>query len=178
MHPYEMYQLTIERREDRLVKVRPGSLYHTVARLARDELVRAIGVDREGNRPERTTYEITEPGQVALRSWITEALGTPMAEYPRFSLAVAESHNLPKDEVIALLRRRRELVDRRRDELVGGVEDAERAGVPALFHLDIGYSIAIAEAESRWLGATLDDLTSGRLGWLDCLPTAPTHRTN
>ena len=27
MHPYEMYQLLMARHEDRLVKVRPGTLY-------------------------------------------------------------------------------------------------------------------------------------------------------
>ena len=38
MHPYEMYSLLIHRQAEYLVKVRPGSLYHTVERLARDEL--------------------------------------------------------------------------------------------------------------------------------------------
>ena len=36
MHPYEMFQTTIEREEDRLTKIRPGTLYHTVDRLAAD----------------------------------------------------------------------------------------------------------------------------------------------
>ncbi|BAS16724.1 transcriptional regulator protein [Arthrobacter sp. Hiyo8] len=31
MHPYEMYQLLMARHEDRLVKVRPGTLYHASA---------------------------------------------------------------------------------------------------------------------------------------------------
>lgn len=29
-HPYEMYQVLMARHEDRLVKVRPGTLYHAV----------------------------------------------------------------------------------------------------------------------------------------------------
>ena len=29
MHPYEMFQTTVERREDRLAKIRPGTMYHT-----------------------------------------------------------------------------------------------------------------------------------------------------
>lgn len=66
MHPYEMYQTLIHRSEDRIVKVRPGSLYHTVARMADQGLARVTGTEREGNRPERTTYEITERGHLAL----------------------------------------------------------------------------------------------------------------
>ena len=34
MHAYEMYQLLLSRHNNRIVKVRPGSLYHTVERLA------------------------------------------------------------------------------------------------------------------------------------------------
>ena len=30
MHPYEMYQLMLQRREDRVVKVSAGSLYRAV----------------------------------------------------------------------------------------------------------------------------------------------------
>ena len=47
MHPYEMYQLLIARHEDRLVKVRPGTLYHAVGRLEDQGLVTATGTDRE-----------------------------------------------------------------------------------------------------------------------------------
>ena len=66
MHPYEMYQLLIARHEDRLVKVRPGTLYHAVGRLEEQGLVTATGTDREGNRPERTTYTISAAGREAL----------------------------------------------------------------------------------------------------------------
>ena len=31
-HPYEVFQEMLKRREDRLVKVRPGTLYHAVNR--------------------------------------------------------------------------------------------------------------------------------------------------
>ena len=37
MHPYEMYQLAAARRGDQLVKIKPGSLYHTVTRLEKQD---------------------------------------------------------------------------------------------------------------------------------------------
>ena len=40
MHPYEMYQILLLRKEDRIVKVRPGSLYHAVNKLEEGGLVR------------------------------------------------------------------------------------------------------------------------------------------
>src|SRR5690606_5582305 len=106
MHPYEMFQTLVSRGEDRLVKVRPGSLYHTVSRLADQKLVRADGVDREGNRPERTTYRITDEGREVLRTRIAEILRAPCPEYPEFLIGLAESPSLPADQVAELLRER------------------------------------------------------------------------
>src|SRR3954447_10538864 len=80
MHPYEMYQTLVHRREDRNVKVRPGSLYHAVDRLAREGLVDAVGVDREGKRPERTSYAITAGGRRALDDRVATMLATPAEE--------------------------------------------------------------------------------------------------
>jgi DNA-binding PadR family transcriptional regulator len=60
MHGYEMFQTLVARREDRIVKVRPGSLYHVVYRLAQEKLIRQTSTGRAGNRPERTIFEITD----------------------------------------------------------------------------------------------------------------------
>ena len=68
MHPYEMYQLSMQRRDHRLVKIKPGTLYHAVRRLAESGLVAVVSTEREGNRPERTTYEITDAGRDQLQS--------------------------------------------------------------------------------------------------------------
>jgi DNA-binding PadR family transcriptional regulator len=40
MHGYEMFQTLVERHADRIVKVRPGSLYHVVDRLTEEKLIR------------------------------------------------------------------------------------------------------------------------------------------
>ncbi|WP_235347412.1 PadR family transcriptional regulator [Arthrobacter sp. SPG23] len=106
MHPYEMYQLLMARHEDRLVKVRPGTLYHAVGRLEERGLVETAGTDREGNRPERTTYRITPAGREALTERLQDMLAEPVNEYPSFPLAVAEAYNLPAAVVLDLLDRR------------------------------------------------------------------------
>ena len=104
MHPYEMYQLASVRRGDQLVKIKPGSLYHTVSRLEKQELLASIGTDREGNRPERTTYEITARGRDALEHQLREMLAVPVREYPRLPLALAEMHNLSASTACQMLR--------------------------------------------------------------------------
>ncbi|BDH58819.1 hypothetical protein MTP03_37580 [Tsukamurella sp. PLM1] len=106
MHPYEMFTTMVERHEELVVKLRAGSLYHAVKRLADDALVVAVGTERDGNRPERTTYAITERGRERLRSTVAGMLAGPTEEYPQFPLAIAEAHNLDRGLVLDLLRSR------------------------------------------------------------------------
>lgn len=165
MHPYEMYQLLVTRGEDRLLKVRPGSLYHTIERLNRTGLVRVVGTEREGNRPERTTYEITEQGQLALGERVTEMLEAPADEFPQFPLALAEAHNLPRDTVVHLLERR--LVHLRGDldfyrSAFTAVRDKK---VPRKFWLDVTYRNHLLEADISWIEQLITEITSGSLEW-------------
>lgn len=179
MHPYEMYQLLLAREEDRVLKVRPGTLYHTVDRLEQAGMVRAIGTDRCGNRPERTSFEITEAGRRALTRQIADMLATPAREYPEFTLAVSEAHNLPKEAVLACLRARaRALAEE--DEHVDALAAAHSIeSVPRLYWLNVDFDRAARRAERDWLAGIIDELESGALPWRDEPDVtqwlAPTH---
>lgn len=166
-HPYEMYQTLVLRSEDRLVKVRPGSLYHTVDRLARQGYVRATGTEREGNRPERTTYEITEDGTRALTERIADIVGTPINEYPEFPVGLGESNNLPVESVIALLRQRVSLIRADIETLDEAQRKVTAKGLPARYWMDVRYLRAMAEADAATLEALIDDLVSGEISWDD-----------
>ncbi|MGW4244435.1 PadR family transcriptional regulator [Nocardia sp. NPDC004722] len=167
MHPYEMYQVLLHRHEDELVKIKPGSLYHTVARLADQELVVAEGTDRAGNRPERTIYRIKSAGREALRSRVAEIMRQPVNEYPVFPVALAEAHNLPVDDVVALVRERVTWIESRIAEL-----DALRGmvlsrQVPRRFWIEVEYIRAVQAAEAEWLRGFIAELESGELVWDD-----------
>jgi DNA-binding PadR family transcriptional regulator len=164
-HPYEMYQTLMQRSEDRLVKVRPGSLYHTVDRLEAHGFVRATGTEREGNRPERTTYEITDAGTRALGERITDIIGTPINEYPEFPLGLGEAHNLPIETVIALLRKRVSLIRADTTVLDDAVTQLTERGVPAKYWLDVRYQRALAAADAALLESLIADLETGVVSW-------------
>lgn len=165
MHPYEMHRLMLERREDRLLKVRRGSLYHAVDRLTRDGMVQVVGTERAGNRPERTTYEVTGAGRAALTRRLTQMLAAPAEEYPEFALAVAEMHNLTQPRAVDLLEQRAALLHERLDALHRGIEEAAAAGVHPVYRLDVTYSTEMARAELCWLDRLVHDLRSGALAW-------------
>ncbi|WP_137723436.1 PadR family transcriptional regulator [Prescottella subtropica] len=164
MHPYEMWQVLRDRSKDRIVKVRPGSLYHAVERLERDELVAVTGVDRQGNRPERTVYEITASGRDAVRQWVADTVRVPALEYPRFTLGLSELHNLPSGEALTLL-------DERIAALAAQLADFEELAalsrdVPELFTVPFAYTRAMVRAESDWLRTFVERVRAGDVPWV------------
>ena len=165
MHPYEMYQLLMARHEDRLVKVRPGTLYHAVGRLEEQGLVLAAGTGREGNRPERTTYEISAAGREALTRRLQDMLATPVNEYPRFPLAVSEAYNLPAGVVIELLDRRLKDLQEQLEFLAAAEERVRTKGVERKYWIDMDYQQTMLRAEIGWVSNLQDQLGAGQIAW-------------
>src|SRR5271166_4427196 len=85
MHPYEMRALMRERGHDRAFTIREPSVYDTVARLASRGFIEPVEVSREGRRPERTVYAITEAGRDELLVWLRDLTSEPAADSPAFA---------------------------------------------------------------------------------------------
>lgn len=151
MHPYEMYQLLLERHEDRFVKVRPGSLYHTVERLHGDKLVEVTGTDRDGKLPERTTYAITTAGRTAVTARVRELLQQPVREYPHFPLALTEAHNLPADEAIADLRQYVAALDDDIATLESVLNGYRETGMEETYLIGADYLLTMTVAQRDWI---------------------------
>lgn len=166
MHPYEMIRLMHMRRDDRLVAITNGTVYHTIARLERAGLVGEVGVDRDGNRPERTTYTRTDAGAAAMVSWLRREL--PRVDRPMESrIALAEVHNLERDEAIDLLRTRRAALAAALHSLTEGHRGALEKGVPELYLIELGREITLAEAELTWMDSTLSRIAHPDYRWGD-----------
>lgn len=178
LHPYEMYQTMMSRHEHMIVKIKPGTLYHTVDRLTERELLEISGTDRAGNRPERTTYAITELGLQQLESNVVALLGTPVNEYPRFPQAVAEAHNVPREIVIDQLRSRLDRLQLRLEEFAQGRRELERKNVTERYWLDVDYLETMCRAEMRWLDSLVARLQNREIDWpgADRSPTGRADR--
>jgi DNA-binding PadR family transcriptional regulator len=165
MHAYEMYQLLLKRGNDRLVKVRPGSLYHTVERLARHELVRATGTERSGNRPERTTYELTAEGKQALADRVRSGIEAYVNEYPLFPVVLSEAHTLSEEDALVRFHRRVADLDAWLTEVEEAVVDVKERGVPEPFWIAADYNRAQLAAEREWLTTLIERIESKDLSW-------------
>jgi DNA-binding PadR family transcriptional regulator len=165
MHAYEMYQLLLKRHNHWIVKVKPGSLYHTVERLARHDYVRAVGTERSGNRPERTTYEITPAGDEALTRRVETSIEEYVYEFPIFPVALSEAHNLTAGDAVLRFRRRIEDLDRWLAEIAAAVDSARELQVPEAYWMGADYIRAQVTAERDWLTTTIERIESEDLPW-------------
>ncbi|MDQ3788588.1 MAG: PadR family transcriptional regulator, partial [Actinomycetota bacterium] len=108
-------------------------------------------------------YAITPDGWFALRQWTGEMIASPARDYPEFPAALASLMVLTPEDAMARLEQRsahlRTSLEEDRKEMAA-VPD-----LPRLFLLDEEYSIAVREAELRWVDGVLDALRSGELTW-------------
>lgn len=164
MHPYEMGRLLRLRRDERLVTVTNGTLYHTVGRLLSNGLIAELGVDRDGNRPERTTYRLLPAGAETMREWIRREL--PRIDRPvQFRIALAEAHNLDADEVRTLLGIRLEALDEEQAQYRLGIDGARGKGVPDQFLLEIDRQTALVAADRQWMRTLLARFDADDVPW-------------
>ncbi|WP_222853523.1 PadR family transcriptional regulator [Fodinicola acaciae] len=166
MHPYEMAAALRSQGKEGGLQLKGGSLYAVVQTLEKHGYVAATGTSRQGNRPERTVYAITDAGRAELTGWLTDLLVAPAREYPRFEAALSLVAIIAPETVQTLLSRRLAELDT--------VITAERsqlaaAALPRVLLLDNEYRIALLVAEADWLRAVLADLADGTFhelaGW-------------
>ncbi|MEU4190656.1 PadR family transcriptional regulator [Kribbella sp. NPDC026611] len=165
MHAYEMYQLLINRQGDRIVKLRPGSLYHTVERLAGQEYIRATGTERAGNRPERTTYELTPAGAAAFRQRVETGIEKYVYEYPLFPVVLSEAHNLEAEDAVLRFRRRIADLDNWLADVDQAIERVRAEGVHEPYWMSVTYLRGQLTAEREWLTTTIERIESKDLSW-------------
>jgi DNA-binding PadR family transcriptional regulator len=160
MHPYEMASVLRARGKDQDMPIKWGSLYTVVGNLEKHGFVAAGESVRQGGRPERTVYAITDAGRAELTDWVRELLATPEPEQPRFAAALSVLAAIPPDDAVGLLRER--LVGLHEQLATGRAALAELAGeIPRLFLVENEYELAIRQAEADWVAALEAELSSG-----------------
>jgi DNA-binding PadR family transcriptional regulator len=162
-HAYALQRLVRERHKDFALPHIRG-LYRTVDRLAQTELIEPAELQREGKRPERTVYRLTQEGAAAFRSALLSMLTTPVDEHPSFSVAIGLLAYLPVQEALNAL-------DVRRIALEAAIAQLEvqerglRGILPRLLLLEVEYVLALRQAELVWVQSVVEDLRTGQLSW-------------
>ena len=166
MHPYEMSSTLRHRSKEESIRLNYGSLYAVVESLRKKGLVTARETLREGNRPERTVYELTDAGATAMHEWLSEMLRDPTPQFTDFEAALSLMGAIPPDEALVLLKLRLKAL-RITSNQYDGVRSNLPEGFPALFLVEGDYSEAVRRAEIAFVEKLAEDIEHERLGGME-----------
>jgi DNA-binding PadR family transcriptional regulator len=165
MHPYELGRTLRDQGDERSIKFNHGSLYMVVQQLARAGFIAELESTREGNRPERTVYQLTDAGRQEMRDWLRDLVETPRHEYPHFVAALSLIGALPPSEVVSLLGRRLTRLAELHAEARSVIDTSLAANVHPLFLVEEDYRVAMLDAESAFVTQFIGRITSPDSGW-------------
>jgi len=167
MHPYEMRTMMRERGHDRAFRIRESSVYDTVTRLAERGFIEPVDVNREGRRPERTVYALTEAGRDELLVWLSELASEPPAEAPAFAAPLMFIYSLGQERTLAAFQQRaaRLEADISSSDAYRRAFIADMPGFVRIFGIEEEYTQAMRRAELAWVRATLAELRDGSFPW-------------
>ncbi len=163
MHPYEISTTLRSRGKESSIKLNYGSLYAVVEALQKHGLITSRETTREGRRPERTVYEITEAGATECEDWLAELLSTPVRDYTSLEAGLSLMPVLAPDEVARLLGERAERLRMELRAIDASHSVASEAGLPDLFMIESLYRHSMLTAELDFVSALAANIRSSAL---------------
>jgi DNA-binding PadR family transcriptional regulator len=167
MHPYEMAATLKQRGKEQSIKLRYGSLYTVIGQLEREGFIESAGTDREGGRPERTTYRLTAAGETEMSSWLRSLVSEPVKEYPQFEAALSLLPALPPQDVQALLAERLGRLEDQERRIQAEIKGAQATNLPALFLIESEYALALLRAERTYVKGLIRGIETAELGGIE-----------
>jgi DNA-binding PadR family transcriptional regulator len=165
MHPYQLGRALRDHDDARSIRYNQGSLYMVFEQLAKAGFIVAQETTREGGRPERTVYALTDAGRHELGDWLRELVAEPQHEYPQFVAALSLIGALPPGEVVELLGSRLGRLAGQRAEVRGLIDATLATGVHPLFLVEEDYRLALLDAESGFVERLIERITDPATGW-------------
>ncbi|WP_067701779.1 PadR family transcriptional regulator [Nocardia jejuensis] len=166
MHRYEIAGRMRSWGKERDMGIKLGSLYTVVDNLTKHGFLEIVGSERDGARPERTIYRITDAGREELSDWTRELISSPEPEQRPFRAGLSVLSVLPPDDVIELLGQRIVALDNDITEFRAQIA-ALTGTLPRLFMVEDDYELAMLEAERTWARALRDSLADGSFPDID-----------
>jgi DNA-binding PadR family transcriptional regulator len=168
---YEMYRLMISEHNE-IVHGLPRSLYHAVDRLLGNELIRVVGTDRSGRRPEHAVLALTDDGRAHLMERVRRLLEHPDPDSTLLVAALSFADCLPISVASAALLVRACALEYRASEVRHRFALASR-DAPQVPRLGLEYEIARLDAERIWVLGLIEKIDADRLADAERCPSHP-----
>jgi len=161
MHPYEISTTLRSRGKELSIKLNYGSLYSVVESLEKHGLIRARETTREGRRPERTVYEITDAGEIECEDWLAELISVPVREFTSLEAGLSLLPLLEPNEAARLLDERAERLRIDQRGIDAAHAEAKSMQLPELFLIESVFRRTMLAAELEFVTTLARDIRSG-----------------
>ncbi|WP_327586899.1 PadR family transcriptional regulator [Nonomuraea sp. NBC_00507] len=165
-HPYELHRFIVDTHKDYVTGL-PRSLYHAVEKLAGEDLIVPVETTREGRRPERTVYEITDEGRKELSTRLRALLETPHPDRRTFTAAISLIGALPMSDALAALRTRAAAIEGQLAGMDAHLRALKENGLPEILMIEVDYERSMNQADLEWVRGLIVRLESKKLDWSD-----------
>jgi DNA-binding PadR family transcriptional regulator len=158
-HGYELHRIVLAHGSIYADFKKP-TLYHLLHRLALQGYVHVHAeTGARGRRGERLVFAIARPGELMFQELLRNALGSYDGTSTGFEVAVAFLASLPARDAQRLLRRRRAILQSRRDSMLAEIERLkEMPPGPRLAsrRLAFDHAMSLLAAELAWMDRAVD----------------------
>jgi DNA-binding PadR family transcriptional regulator len=161
MHPYEISTTLRSRGKELSIKLNYGSLYSVVESLEKHGLIRVRETTREGRRPERTVYEITDAGAIECEDWLAELISVPVREFTSLEAGLSLLPLLEPNEAARLLDERAERLRIDQRGIDAAHAEAQSMQLPDLFLIESVFRRTMLTAELEFVTTLARDIRSG-----------------
>lgn len=162
-HPYDIAGVLRARGQDAGLRLSYGSLYSVMTSLRARGLVRETEMYRDGGRPPRTVYGLTDDGDRELVSWLSDVLSTPGRDVGSLGPGLSMLVWLSPDVVIGLLEQRAERLRFELRAVQAARDAAVERGLADLMSVEREYRAGLLRAELDFTTALTHGVRAGEL---------------
>jgi DNA-binding PadR family transcriptional regulator len=163
-HPYDLAGSLRARGREQCVRINYGSLYTVINMLLKNNYIRELETKKEGNRPEKTVYAITNEGKDFMAKWMRELLSIPVKEFPQFQAALSFLPVLSPEEVVSLLETRLILLQKNIDAIKNNLQTGEMLKMSRVFTIALEYEEKFIKTECELIRSFIDDIKKNKKG--------------
>lgn len=164
-HPYKLQRLMRERGKEWILNLKADSLYHAINQLERAGLIERTETEREGNRPERRVYRITEAGLEEVESRTYQLMTTVENDFPKLIAPLSHLAGIEPEEAKQMLQLRATQLAAVIAQSEVLLNDFRATDFPRVYVVEVEYAQALRRAELTWVRDIIAQLEDGTLTW-------------
>lgn len=165
VHGYDVRRELLSYGATEWANIAPGSIYNALKTLVREELLEVVGTDRQGARPERTMYRLTDAGHREFTRLLRENLLEARQPNHPLLAGLAFLPLVPRDELLDAVRARAERLRAQAEDCRAMradilASDPDRGGIP--HHVAESYALVanLLDGEAAWAAELAERLAA------------------